>query len=111
MKIYGDRASAGIPAEKNEKPAKLPQPSKSGSSTAFIDTKDDLELTGKKVAVSDPVRETELANTDALEFDAGEVPVMKQKLQALSSYILSNPAEALSAQANLNPDMVAGLII
>lgn len=109
MKINVDRSSAGFAAEKYEKQSKTPQVSKPEVSAAF-DTKDEVELTSKKAAILDDVRESNVGSSSSVSFDASQIPMLKQRLQFFTDYALSNPTEALSAQANLNSETVAKLV-
>ncbi len=110
MKINADRTAAGFAAENNDKQTKLPQNSKSVVNEFFTGTKDDLELTSGKPAVLNQVGETNVWSASSAQSGAGDMDSMKQLLSRVSNYIHNNPAEALSAQANLNSETVAGLI-
>jgi hypothetical protein len=110
MKIVNDTTAPGFIPEKNEAQSRV---SKKSGSEKYVPVQlatDELELTSKKAPAPNPMREVEIANAAAVEFDVGEVPMMKMKLAALNNYILNNHAEALSAQANLDTHVVAGLI-
>jgi hypothetical protein len=112
MKIYGDKIASGYSSEKTEVSARISKDTKSDSEkTAQVALSgDELELTSKKAAVLNSVREANLDSATSVEFDVSQVPVMKQRLGIISNYMLSNPAEALSTQANLASETVARLI-
>lgn len=112
MKIFNDKTTPGYISEKNETQSRVSKTPKSGSdkNVQIPLTGDELELTSQKLPVTNSMREANIGTAPALEFDAGEVPMMQQKLSFVNSYILNNPLEALSAQANLNASSVAALL-
>lgn len=113
MKIYGDKTTPGYIPEKNEPQGRISKTPKSDTdkNTQVAVSGDDLALTGKKVPVMNTTRETNIGSSSPVEFDVGEVPMMKQKLMFINESILNYPAEALSAQANLNSETVARLLV
>jgi hypothetical protein len=112
MRINVDRASAGFPSEKNEKPGKITPSFRSdaASGAQTDETRDELELTNRRTAILDSVRETNMAAVSSTESAAGNLSAIKQRLASLNNYIQENPIEALSAHANLDPETVARLI-
>ncbi len=110
MKIINDSISPGLMPEKNETQSRVSKKPVSDKSAPIAPAADELELTGKKAPAVNQLREVETANADAVEFDINEVPMIKLKLAVLNNYILNNTSEALSAQANINAETVAGLI-
>jgi hypothetical protein len=106
MKIQPDRITAGFTAEKTEKQSKLPQTAKPVSSP-LVDTKDAYEMTSKKAAVLNAARET--AEPYQIP-DEEMLKAVRERLAIVNRYMLKNPDEALSAQANLNADTVADLV-
>lgn len=112
MKIYGDKATPGYVPEKNEAQGKISKTPKSDADKGVQHAMagDDLELTSKKVPVMNATRETNIGSSSSLEFDVGEVPMIKQKLMFINESIINNPIAALSAQANLNSETVARLL-
>lgn len=112
MKINNDAISPGLKSDKNESTGRVSKNVKSETDQTVqaFQTSDEVELTNKKMPAVNQMRETEIANTAAVEFDVSEVPMMKQRMQFINNYILNNPADALAAQARLNPGVVAGLI-
>lgn len=109
MKINADRTAAGFAAENNDKQNKLPQTAKSGISAFFSGTHDDLELTSGKAAVLNQVGESNNWAVSSVGTGA-DLSSIKQMLAGVTNFIGSNPAEALAAHANLNPETVASLI-
>ena len=112
MKIYSDKTAPGYIPDKNEiqgRASKNPK-SVSDKNAKVVLTGDELELTGKKVTDMSSARATGTGHTSSVEFDVSQVPMMQQKLAFVNNYIMNNPAEALTAQANMNPDTVARLI-
>lgn len=110
MKIFNDSKTPGLISEKNETQGRISKKPGSDKNAPVTLAADEIELTSKKAPAVNSIREVEIANTASVEFDVNEVPMMKMKLAALNNYILNNPAEALSAHANMNADLVAGLI-
>jgi hypothetical protein len=110
MKIFNDTKTQGLVSEKNETQGRISKKTGSDKSAPVTLAADEIELTGKKAPAASAIREVEIANAASVEFDVNEVPMMKMRLAALNNYILSNPSEALSAHANINADLVAGLI-
>lgn len=110
MKIYGVQSASGYSSEKSDKQSRV-QASKSetGDGTLLYKTGDDIELTGKKAAILNSVNETNIEAAHSAP-DADDLSVIRQKLMNVNNRILSNPFEALSAQANLTAETVAGLI-
>ncbi len=109
MKIFNESKTPGLISEKNETQGRVSKKPVSDKSAPVVLKADELELTNKKTPVGS-MREVEIANAAAVEFDINDVPAIKLKLASLNNYLLNNPAAALSAQANLNTDVVAGLI-
>ena len=112
MKVSFDRSSAGFGAQKSEmtgKIAQLPKTEAPKEAQAAVGAKDELELSMRKTAVLGSVREANLASAST-ESGADRLNAIKQKLATLNDYILDNPAEAFSAQANLNSGTVARLV-
>lgn len=109
MKISGDKSAPGYISEKNETQGRVSKNPKSASakSAQVALTADELELTNKKAPALTPVRDT-VENATSVDFEVTEM--FKQELAAINNYIRSNPAEALSAQANLKSETVARLI-
>jgi hypothetical protein len=109
VKINGDKASAGFPIEKNDKPSRMPSKSGAGELARLMDTADDLELTGngKAAAVFNALRES---NVDASNSLTDELDTIREKLSALTGRLLSSPQQALSAQANLDSETVSRLV-
>ena len=115
LRINIDRASAGFPAEKTEKnemPGKIAPSVKGDTAVGTLpdEKKDTLELSGRRLAMLNSVREANMASVSSTESAAENLSAIKQKLASLNNYIQENPQEALSAQANLNPETVARLI-
>lgn len=110
MKILNDSKTPGLVPEKNETQGRVSKKQGSEKSAPVLPAADELELTSRMAPPVNQMRETEIANAAAVEFDVSEVPMMKMKLASLNNYILSHTAEALSAQANLSAATVAGLI-
>jgi hypothetical protein len=110
MKIFNESKTPGLIPEKNETQGRVSKKPASDKSAPIAMAPDELELTAVKAPAMNKMREVELANAAAVEFDVNEVPMMKMKLAKLNNYILNNPSEALSAQANLSAGTVAGLI-
>lgn len=112
MKIYSDKTTPGYVPEKNETQSRISKTPKSAAdmSDQVSVVGDDLELTSKKGAVMNTAREVKIGKSSSVEFDVGEVPMMKQKLMFINESILKYPAAALSAQANLNSETVASLL-
>ena len=110
MKIFNETSAPGLISEKNESQGRVSKKPASDKHEPVVLAADDLELTSKKAPAVNQMRDVEIANAAAVEFDVREVPMMKIKLASLNNYILNNTAEALSAQANLNAATVAGLI-
>jgi gamma-glutamylcysteine synthetase len=110
MKIFGVQSASGYSSEKSEKQRRV-QASKSdaGDSALLFEPGDDLELTGKKAAVLNSVHESNIEAAYSAP-DTGDLSVIRQKLMTVNNRILNNPFEALSAQANLTTETVAGLI-
>ena len=113
MKIHFDRTSAGFTAEKSEKTGKIAQAAKSdvlvSTSAAMPDTQDAVELSNRKIAVLNSVRES---NVDALSAETGpeQFKAMRSRLASITGYMQDNPQEALAAHANLDPETVTRLI-
>ncbi len=112
MKIFNDKTTPGYIPEKNETQGRISKSPKSGSekNVQVVQTSDELELSSQKVPVMSTMRETDIGGSPSFEFDAGDVPMIKQKISFVNGYILNNPLEALSAQANLNSESVARLV-
>lgn len=110
MKIFNDPKTPGLTSEKNETQSHVLKKRNPEKNAPVLPEADELELTSRKTPPAGHMREVENANTAAVEFDVSAVPMMKVKLASLNDYILSHTAEALSAQANLSADTVAGLI-
>jgi hypothetical protein len=113
MKIHFDRTTAGFSAEKSEKTGKIAQASKSdvqvNTNATIPETKDEVELSNRKVAVLNSVRES---NVDALSSETGpeQFIAMRNKLASLTGYMQDNPQEAIAAHAHLDSETVARLI-
>ena len=112
MRITIDRASAGFPSEMNELSGKTALSSKTDTAAGVQpdESQDALELTSRRTAMIDSVRETNMAAVSSTASAAGNLSAIKQKLAVLNNYIQENPLEALSAHANLDPETVARLI-
>ena len=106
MKISNDPKTPGLTSEKSDTQSRVLKKRSPEKNAPVLPAADELELTG----MNSRILEIESANTAAVEFDLSAVPIMKEKLASLNDYILSHTAEALSAQANLSADTVAGLI-
>lgn len=110
MKIFNDPKTPGLISDKNETQNRVSKKQGPEKNAPVLPAADELALTSRKAPPAPQMREIENANTAAVEFDVSAVPMMKMKLASLNNYILSHTAEALSAQANLSADTVAGLI-
>lgn len=110
MKINVDRTMASFAAEGNDKKLKQAPTATVAASTTVYDTKDELALSSRKAAVLSEVRDS---NLDAYSFQgstASDLNAIKEKLSYIGGFMQSNPQEAMAAQANLDPEIVAGLV-
>lgn len=112
MKIIGEASTPGYIPEKSEAQSRVPKTSKMNveQNVQVFRSADELDLSNRKVSVMRSIRESNIGDSSVVSFDVTQVPMMKQNLSVLNSYIMNNPIEALSAQANLNAENVARLI-
>jgi hypothetical protein len=107
VKINGDRTSAGLPLEKNEKSSRTVSKTGTGESAKLAQTSDELELTSKSSVIFNTLRG---AQENVSESSGDELASIRTKLSALTGSMLANPTEALAAQGNLNAESVALLV-